>query len=109
MKLFVYGTLAPGKPNEHILAPLGGRWTEASVKGELKQQGWGADLGFPGIVLNPNGNTVQGMLLEAPALEQHWHSLDAFEGNAYQRVETEVQLTNGEVTVAYIYALNGEV
>jgi hypothetical protein len=25
--LAVYGTLAPGRPNHHVLAPLGGEWT----------------------------------------------------------------------------------
>lgn len=32
-RLFVYGTLAPGKPNEHVLAGLTGDWVAASVKG----------------------------------------------------------------------------
>jgi hypothetical protein len=28
--LAVYGTLAPGQPNHHVVAPLGGEWTEWS-------------------------------------------------------------------------------
>jgi gamma-glutamylcyclotransferase (GGCT)/AIG2-like uncharacterized protein YtfP len=30
-RLFVYGTLAPGRPNEHVLADLGGTWEPAYV------------------------------------------------------------------------------
>ena len=38
--LFVYGTLAPGRPNEHILQDIGGTWKEGSVTGKLHQEGW---------------------------------------------------------------------
>ena len=37
MNLFVYGTLAPGEPNEHILKDVEGVWLEASVTGKLYQ------------------------------------------------------------------------
>jgi gamma-glutamylcyclotransferase (GGCT)/AIG2-like uncharacterized protein YtfP len=43
--LFVYGTLAPGRPNEHVLADVPGTWKAAIVTGTLRQQGWGAGLG----------------------------------------------------------------
>ena len=49
-KLFVYGTLAPGKPNEHVLSGYSGTWVVGSVKGKLYEQGWDAALGFPGLV-----------------------------------------------------------
>ena len=48
-RLFVYGTLAPGRPNEHVLAAIPGSWEAATVKGKLFQEGWGARAGFPGI------------------------------------------------------------
>ena len=41
-RLFVYGTLAPGRPNEHILADVAGEWEPASVTGRLLEEGWGA-------------------------------------------------------------------
>ena len=50
-RLFVYGSLAPGKPNEHVLANVPGNWEPASVRGTLRQEGWGAAIGFPGITL----------------------------------------------------------
>jgi gamma-glutamylcyclotransferase (GGCT)/AIG2-like uncharacterized protein YtfP len=43
-RLFVYGTLAPGRPNEHMLAEVDGEWETATVRGRLVQEGWGADL-----------------------------------------------------------------
>ncbi|MEM6768042.1 MAG: gamma-glutamylcyclotransferase, partial [Bacteroidota bacterium] len=54
-KLFVYGTLGPGRPNEHILSSIGGSWQAGSVKGNLYEEGWGAVMGFPGIVLDEAG------------------------------------------------------
>jgi gamma-glutamylcyclotransferase (GGCT)/AIG2-like uncharacterized protein YtfP len=48
-RLFVYGTLAPGRPNEHILANVAGEWEPASVTGRLLEEGWGAAAGYPGM------------------------------------------------------------
>src|SRR5215210_2258175 len=42
--LTVYGTLAPGQPNHHVLAPLGGEWTDGMIEGYLIPMGWGAAL-----------------------------------------------------------------
>ena len=50
--LFVYGTLGPNKPNAHILEVIAGTWSKGSVKGLLKEAGWVAELGFPGLMLN---------------------------------------------------------
>ena len=54
-RLFVYGTLGPGRPNEHVLSAIGGTWEEASVNGFLMPRGWGAEMGYPGIVLDDTG------------------------------------------------------
>jgi hypothetical protein len=43
--LAVYGTLAPGKPNHHVVMPLGGEWTDGLIEGDLLPMGWGAVLG----------------------------------------------------------------
>ena len=57
-RLFVYGTFGPGRQNEHVLRAIGGTWEEASVNGYLKPQGWGAEMGYPGIVLDDTGDEV---------------------------------------------------
>ena len=59
-RLFVYGTLGPNRPNEHILADIGGSWLNATVTGILQQKGWGAEMGYPGIVLDKDGGGMGG-------------------------------------------------
>ena len=103
--LFVYGSLGPGKPNEHILRAIGGTWVAASVLGFLKAQGWGAAMGFPGIVLDKNGEEIQGYIFSSDRLIDHWDQLDDFEGSEYQRVLTQVKTKDGTVVQAFIYIL----
>ncbi len=104
-KLFVYGTLAPGRPNEHILRNIGGSWDEASVTGILHQEGWGSGMGYPGITLDKDGNKVEGFLFSSDTISEHWPELDEFEGEGYERVLTTAELKNGTIVNAYIYTL----
>ena len=104
-RLFVYGTLAPGRPNEHVLADVPGKWEPAIVKGKLFQGGWGAALGYPGIVLDGLGGDVHGFIFSSDELSAHWARLDAFEGDGYERVETSAELEDGTVVKAHIYTL----
>ncbi len=106
-RLFVYGTLAPGRPNEHVLAEVSGTWEPATVKGKLLQEGWGAAAGYPGIVLDELGGEVNGFIFSSEELSAHWSRLDAFEGDGYERVVTLAQLENGTVVKTHIYALKG--
>lgn len=91
-RLFVYGTLAPGRPNSHLLETIGGAWCRARVRGTLHEKGWGATLGYPAIVLDPRGEEIEGALFSSERLGDHWARLDDFEGPAYTRVSTEVTL-----------------
>ena len=104
-RLFVYGTLAPGRPNEHVLSAIGGSWEAASVTGSLRQEGWGAAMGYPGIDLDEHGDEVQGFLFSSEKLSDHWAKLDAFEGKSYERVLTVVKLRGNRTVDAYIYTL----
>lgn len=107
--LFVYGTLAPGRPNEHILKKVGGTWKKGSVTGILHEEGWGAAMGYPAITLSENGKEVEGLLFTSDNLSAHWDKLDEFEGSAYERVIVKVKLKDkGEDKAkldAYIYTL----
>ena len=105
-RLFVYGTLAPGQPNEHRLAGLGGRWRPASVRGRLYPEGWGAALGYPGIVLDEAGPWVDGHLFESERLASTWEALDDFEGEGYRRIATTVTFRDGSTTTAFVYVLS---
>jgi gamma-glutamylcyclotransferase (GGCT)/AIG2-like uncharacterized protein YtfP len=105
-RLFVYGTLAPGQPNAHILAGVPGEWQAATVTGTLFEEGWGAALGYPGIVLDEHGGEVRGLVFSSASLAEHWARLDEFEGEGYERVLTAVKLADGTVSDAYIYRLS---
>jgi gamma-glutamylcyclotransferase (GGCT)/AIG2-like uncharacterized protein YtfP len=104
-RLFVYGTLAPGRPNAHVLAGVPGRWEPAAVKGTLLEEGWGAAVGYPGIVLDEPGGDVNGFIFSSEALSAYWARLDEFEGDGYERVVTSAELEDGTVVKAHIYAL----
>jgi hypothetical protein len=50
-KLFVYGTLGPDRPNEHVLDAIGGSWETATVSGILREEGWGAEMGYGRVLM----------------------------------------------------------
>jgi gamma-glutamylcyclotransferase (GGCT)/AIG2-like uncharacterized protein YtfP len=105
--LAVYGTLAPGRPNHHVVAPLGGTWTEGFIEGDLVAEGWGATLGYPAFRPRDGGPVVAVHVLAAPALEAAWPELDRFEGPGYRRILVPVyHLGDGLrlYTVANLYA-----
>ena len=103
-RLAVYGSLAPGRPNHHQLHDLAGRWIGGTVRGQLCHEGWGAELGYPGLVLDPGGPTVGVQVFESPDLADHWTRLDEFEGPGYRREVTAVSTAEGEL-LASIYVI----
>ena len=104
-RLFVYGTLGPGRPNEHVLSAIGGTFESAVVTGTLRQEGWGAAMGYLGIELDEQGSEVEGFLFSSENLSNYWKAIDEFEGEAYERVLTKVKLKDGRTLDAYIYTL----
>ena len=103
-RLATYGTLAPGRVNAHELADLRGNWRVGTVRGRLVEDGWGAKLGYPGLVLEAAGQDVEVHLLESPDLPEHWPRLDAFEGEGYRRVVASVATEDGDLE-AWIYVI----
>lgn len=103
-RLVTYGTLSPGRSNHHEMDGLLGTWSPGHVRGHLHDEGWGAAVGFPGIVLDPTGPQVEAYLLDSPDLPAAWPRLDEFEGPGYERVVTTIHTADGPVE-AYIYAL----
>ena len=103
-RLATYGTLAPGRPNHHQLHGLEGRWFAGNVNGMLVHAGWAAGLGYPALVLAPDGSDISVDVFESTDLPAHWERLDDFEGPAYQRVVTLVRTSTGYVD-ASIYVL----
>lgn len=84
--LAVYGTLAPGRQNYHIVEPLGGEWTDGLIEGTLQETGWGATMGYPAFRPAAGGTIVQIKVLRSTALPAGWRPVDEFEGPDYQRI-----------------------
>ena len=103
-RLATYGTLSPGRVNHHELAGLEGSWRQGSVRGKLIAAGWGASLGYPALVLDPEATPIEVFLFESHDLPDHWRRLDEFEGSGYRRVVTQVRTPDGDVD-ASIYVL----
>ena len=103
-RLASYGTLAPGRVNHHQLAGLKGEWRQGTVRGRFADAGWGVEHGYPALILDPLGPVVEVHLFESADLPDRWPRLDAFEGNGYRRVVTQVRTADGELD-AWIYVL----
>lgn len=104
-RLFVYGSLQPGGPNEHVLASIEGDWEPAFIKGNLIDAGWGASIGYPGLVIDECGEDIRGHVLASSKLNGRWTDLDELEGEEYERTAASVTLLNGEEVQAHVYVL----
>jgi len=105
-RLFVYGTLAPGKENAHIMDGMSGTWTQACVRGHLVQTGWGVHSGHPGLTPDKTGPLVLGLVFDSPDLPAHWDRLDKFEGADYKRVPIMARLEAGKKIKVHIYSVS---
>ena len=104
-RLFVYGSLQPGGPNEHVLTAIGGEWESAVIKGNLVERGWGASMGYPGLVVDESANDVHGHVFSSSNLNSRWAYLDEFEGEEYERIVACVTLLSGKQVQAHVYVL----
>ena len=103
-RLATYGSLSPGEVNHGQLSGIQGRWLTGTVRGYLRNAGWGSSMGFPGLTLDPVGPEVKVNVFESAELPEHWARLDEFEGDEYRRVITRVE-TSGGVLEANIYVV----
>ncbi len=101
--LAVYGTLAPGAPNHHLIKDLKGRWLDGVVRGELHEAGWGMSEGYPAMHWNPRSEEIPVKLLVSEDLPHYWQQLDEFEGQEYQRILIPVHQGESLLAVANIY------
>lgn len=103
--LFVYGTLMPNCPNGHVLEEIVGKFVPATVKGKLVDAGWSAGMGYPGIRLDDQRDTIHGYLFYSSNLINHWDYLDEFEGAEFQRTPVTVERYDELDVDTYIYTL----
>ena len=106
--LFVYGTLMQNCPNGHVLENIVGKFVPATVTGELIGAGWSASMGYPGIKLDPEGDTVHGFLFYSHNLDDNWEYLDNFEGEEFVRTEVTVERYDELDVETFIYALKDD-
>ncbi len=104
-RLATYGTLRVGHVGHDVVAPVGGRWTDGYVRGWYSPDGFGRTLGFPGVILDPDGELIAVAVLDAPGLAGWWPVIDDYEGPCYERVVTDVvddQATSLGVAQIYV-------
>lgn len=102
-RLFVYGSLAPGRSHHHLLSDLPGHWQPATCTGFLLPGGFGMSRGWPAFKPDPAGTDINGYLFTSGALSPRWSLLDRFEGRAYRRVRCQVRLADGSQVSAWLY------
>jgi gamma-glutamylcyclotransferase (GGCT)/AIG2-like uncharacterized protein YtfP len=103
-RLFVYGTLAPGEDNFHLIERANGHWESASCFGRIFTQTKGAHVGLPCFEPTVDGERVEGMLFSSLELVNYWEMLDKFEGELYERRLIPVKTEKGEDVEAFVYA-----
>jgi gamma-glutamylcyclotransferase (GGCT)/AIG2-like uncharacterized protein YtfP len=104
-RLAVYGSLAPGEMNHHVVSGLVGVGEDGVVCGTLRPAGWGAPHGFPGLSWHPDGESVPVAVLTSGALPAEWRRIDEFEGIEYRRALVPVKFPGGERVLANIYLI----
>lgn len=106
--LIIYGSLAPGEKNHHIISHIKGSWHKATIQGRIIDNGWSDNRsGYPEFQKVENGeaaNTLSVMAFISSELDAHWKLLDDFEASEnYSRVRISCKLENGEQKDAFIY------
>ncbi|MGB3752096.1 MAG: gamma-glutamylcyclotransferase family protein [Arcobacteraceae bacterium] len=107
--LFVYGTLMPNCPNGYVLENIHGKFIPGTVRGYLRDAGWSASMGYPGIHLDENGDTIHGFLFSSSNLINHWDYLDEFEGEEFQRESVTIERYDEIDVDTYIYVLKAHI
>lgn len=98
-RLFVYGTLRTGQTARTLLASAVARSVPAAARGEI----YAFPMGYPGFC--EGAGTVIGDVVWLTDLAATFALLDAYEGDEFARVITQVTLEGGEEVWAWIYAL----
>jgi gamma-glutamylcyclotransferase (GGCT)/AIG2-like uncharacterized protein YtfP len=93
VRLFVYGTLAPGEVSWSRLEPRVSEARPATAAGRLYDTG----RGYPGAVFGSGAGVVHGWICEID--DGALGSLDEFEGDEYERVA--VRCDDGTEALAY--------
>ena len=103
-KLVVYGTLAPGNVNHHIISKIQGTWEVCIVNGSVNENN-----GLPLFVWQPSAPPIKAQLFSSDTLPGWWDRLDEFEGSDYKRILVPISKTNRmAIANCYVAAQNME-
>ena len=80
-KLIVYGTLAPGAPNESVLEGIDGFWQDCKIRGEIMRH-----TGLKYFKWSPNAGEIDAKMFISKSLPDELSSIDRFEGGNYHRI-----------------------
>ncbi|MDX1478437.1 MAG: gamma-glutamylcyclotransferase family protein [Saprospiraceae bacterium] len=109
-RLVIYGSLAPGEVNHDQIAHIGGWYAKGRIQGTLVTAGWGQHIGFPGLLWGlGEREEIPVQVLHAATMTSHWEALDAFEGEAYQRIVIPYLLDDGTWGLGCVYQVNPDV
>jgi gamma-glutamylcyclotransferase (GGCT)/AIG2-like uncharacterized protein YtfP len=96
-RLAVYGTLAPGEANAHILAACPGTWSLGEVHGRR------ALRDYPVFTYAHGAGVINMQVLHSQNLPEHWSRIDEFEGGHYCRILVPVFEGRRLLTIANLY------
>lgn len=102
--LAVYGSLAPGQINHHLLSGLRADWSTAEVEAVPVQRGWGVRQGFAALQWSPGASRQAVHVVRSEDLASLWPELDAFEGADYVRTFVPLWHESDLVGVANLYS-----
>jgi gamma-glutamylcyclotransferase (GGCT)/AIG2-like uncharacterized protein YtfP len=96
-RLVVYGSLAPGEANHHVVAGLHGSWRPCVITGTIDVHD-----GYRIFRWEKDGARVDAQMLISSELPENWLRLDEFEGPDYRRVVIPAEL-EGKRVLANVY------
>ena len=101
-RLFVYATLRQGQTAHSLIANQIARSARASTTGAI----YAFPMGYAGFVEAAPDHRVIGEVLWLTELPATFGLLDAYEGEEFARVITQVTLDTGELVWSWIYVLS---
>ena len=96
-RLVVYGSLAPGEANHHVVAGFGGEWRPCVITGTVETHN-----GYRIFRWAKDGPRVDAQMLISQELPRSWPRLDDFEGTDYRRIVIPAEV-RGRRVLANVY------